>query len=82
MSQNILHVNKVNHFEKHKLYVELSNGVSGYFDLTPYLDKGVFSRLKNIDYLKKVKTDTFGICWPEGQDLSANTIEYELQTIA
>ena len=78
----MIHVNKVQYAERYKLYVELSNGISGYFDLTPYLDKGVFTQLKNIDYLKKVKPDTFGICWPNGQDLSADTIEYELQSIA
>ena len=78
----MIHVNKVKHTEKYKLYIELSNGVSGYFDLTPYLEKGIFTQLKDIDYLKKVKPDTFGICWPKGQDLSADTIEYELQPIA
>ena len=78
----MLHVDKVEYAEKHKLYVELSNGVSGYFDLFPYLDKGIFIQLEDIDYLKTVKTDTFGICWPKGQDLSTDTIEYELQPIA
>ena len=78
----MIHVNKVEYVEKYTLYVELSNGVSGYFDLSPYVDKGVFAQLKDIDYLRKVQPDTFGICWPQGQDLSADTIEYELKSIA
>jgi|UPI000375F6D1 hypothetical protein len=75
----MLHVNKVQHAEEYKLYIELSNGLSGYFDLSPYLNKGIFTQLRDINYLKKVKKDTFGICWPKGQDLSADTIECGLQ---
>ncbi len=77
----MLHVNKVEHTENHKLFVELSNGESGYFDLSPYLDKGIFTELRDIKYLQQVKPDAFGICWPNGQDLSADTIEYELDKI-
>lgn len=75
----MLRVNKVLHHKNYVLYVELTNGVKGYFDLSPYLDKGVFTQLKSIDYLKMVKPDTFGIYWPKGQDLSADTIEHEIQ---
>ena len=78
----MLHVHKVQHAKEYKLYVELSNGISGYFDLSPYLDKGIFTQLKDVSYLKQVKSDSFGICWPKGQDLSADTIEYELQQVA
>lgn len=75
----MLGVNKVSYHKNYALYVELSNGVKGYFDLSPYLDKGIFIQLKNTDYLKMVKPDTCGIYWPKGQDFSADTIEYEIQ---
>lgn len=75
----MINVKKVNYFDQYKLYIELSNGISGYFDVSPYIDKGIFSQLKDIDYLKCVKPDTFGICWSKGQDFSADTIAYELQ---
>ncbi len=39
----------------HTLFVELSNGCSGSFDVKPYLEKGVFKELKDINYFKKVK---------------------------
>ena len=76
----MLGVHKVSYHKNYMLYVELSNGVKGYFDLSPYLDKGIFIQLKNTDYLKMVKPDTCGIYWPKGQDFSADTIEYEIQS--
>ncbi len=66
----------------HKLFVELSNGKKGIFDVTPYLDKGVFSELKDENYFKQVKPFFIGISWPHDQDFSADTIEYEMTTDA
>ena len=77
----MLCVNKVHYFSDYKLYVELSSGVAGYFDVSPYLNKGIFTQLKEVDYLQLVKTDTFGVYWPKGQDFSADTIQHELQPI-
>lgn len=75
----MLKVKHVSYHDDYKLYVVLSNGVCGYFDIAPYIDKGIFNQLKNIDYLKTVKTNFAGICWPNGQDFSADTIEHEMQ---
>ena len=75
----MLGVSKVSYHKKYVLYVELTNGLKGYFDLSPYLDKGIFIQLKNPEYLKIVKPNTCGIYWPGGQDFSADTIECELQ---
>ena len=71
----MLSVSSVSYHSGYALYVELSNGVSGYFDVTPYLDKGIFVQLKDIDYLKQVQPNFAGICWPRGHDFSADTIE-------
>jgi len=76
----MLGVKDVWHHSGHILYVELTNSKSGYFDVYPYIDKGIFVQLKDMNYLKMVKPDTFGIFWPEGQDFSADTIEYEMRT--
>ncbi|MDE0154183.1 MAG: DUF2442 domain-containing protein [Gammaproteobacteria bacterium] len=75
----MLRVHKVLHHKNYVLYVELNNGSKGYFDLSPYLDKGIFVQMKDMGYLKTVKPDSCGIYWPKGQDFSADTIEYEMQ---
>jgi hypothetical protein len=74
----MLKVIKVQHHKDHILLVELSDGSKGYFDVTPYLDKGIFTQLKDIHYLKLVKINFCGICWPAGQDFSADTIAHYL----
>jgi hypothetical protein len=75
----MLGVKKVNYHDEYTLYVELTNNKSGYFDVTPYLDKGIFTQLQKKDYFKKVSVDSFGICWPNGQDFSADTIDYNIK---
>jgi hypothetical protein len=65
--------------ENHKLIILLSNGKKGIFDVSPYLDKGVFHELKELPYFRLVKVAYGGVLWPHEQDFSAETIEYELQ---
>jgi len=75
----MLRVTKVSHYRDYLLRVELSNGAEGYFDVSPYLDKGIFSQLRNREYLKMARPDACGIRWPQGHDFSADTIEYEMR---
>ncbi|MGM0656864.1 MAG: DUF2442 domain-containing protein [Thermodesulfobacteriota bacterium] len=63
------------------LFVELSDGRTGIFDVKPYLEKGVFKQLKDKNYFKQVKPFFCGITWPNEQDLSADTIAYELKQL-
>ena len=64
--------------ENHTLYVKLSNGIDGIFDVKPYLDFGIFMELKDPNYFSKVKTAFGGVMWPNEQDFSPETIEHEL----
>ena len=77
----MLKVVKVDAKDDYTLFVELSNGFSGSFDVKPYLEKGVFKELKDINYFKQVKPFFCGISWPNEQDLSADTIAYELKNL-
>jgi len=65
--------------ENYRLKIELSTGKQGIFDVSPYLDKGVFCELKEENYFRQVKVAFGGIMWPHEQDFSPETIEYELQ---
>ncbi|HBI24843.1 MAG TPA: DUF2442 domain-containing protein [Nitrospiraceae bacterium] len=57
----------------YKLRIRLSNGKNGLFDVSPYLDKGVFHELKDPQYLRRVKVAFGGIMWPHEQDFSAES---------
>jgi hypothetical protein len=75
----MLKVIKVKADNDYTLSVELSDGRFGSFDVKPYLDKGVFTQLKDKNYFKRVKPFFCGIVWPDEQDLSADTIACELK---
>ena len=77
----MLKVTKVIAKDNYTLFVELSDGRLGYFDVKPYLEKGVFTQLKDKNYFKQVKPFFCGIAWPNEQDLSADTIAFEFKTI-
>ncbi|OPY67304.1 MAG: hypothetical protein A4E57_02366 [Syntrophorhabdaceae bacterium PtaU1.Bin034] len=63
----------------YRLSIELSNGRKGIFDVAPYVDKGVFTELKDPAYFRSVRPAFGGIVWPHEQDFSPETVEYELQ---
>ena len=75
----MIKVNYVEARDNYILLVKLSNGKEGAFDVKPYLDKGIFTELKDKNYFSSVKTGFGGIIWPHEQDFSADTIEYEMQ---
>ena len=77
----MLTVSSVEYTSSSLLAVSLSNGVTGFFDVSAYTDKGFFKELANENYLKLVKIDSsgMGICWPNEQDFSADTLEIELK---
>jgi len=63
----------------YKLIISLSNGKKGIFDVSPYLEKGVFKELKKKHYFRLVKVAFGGVMWPDEQDFSPETIDYELK---
>ena len=79
----MLNVLSVRALDNWRLKVALSNGKEGVFDMSPYLDKGVFCELKDVEYFTQVSTvyGNSGIGWPNEQDLSAYTLDSGLQEV-
>lgn len=65
------------------MQISLSNGTTGLFDVSSYIKQGMFTELSNETYLKLVEVDdsSMGICWPNDQDFSADTLGCELDII-
>jgi len=51
------------------LFITFSNGESGVLDMKPYLNFGVFSRIKDTKSFKKVRVAFDTIEWESGVDL-------------
>lgn len=66
---------------EYKIKVTLSTGDIGIFDVTPYLEKGVFKELKDYHYFKRAKIEYGTIVWPNEQDFSPDTIEIKMNKI-
>jgi len=46
------------------LLVRLSNGKAGEFEVSGYLDKGIFQELKGCSYFKQARAAFGGVVWP------------------
>ena len=67
-------VTKVEPLPDYRLYVEIADGRKGVFDLTPYLDKGVFKELKEVSYFNRVGILYGAVTWPNEQDIAPETL--------
>lgn len=64
--------------EAKKVAVVFSDGMSGVFDVAPYIKSDFFKQLEDDAYFKQVRLFFSGIGWPDGQDLGPDTIEADL----
>ncbi len=60
--------------DDYKLAITFENGERRIFDVTPYLDKGVFTELKNVNYFRRVRVAFGAVEWPHEQDFSHDTL--------
>ena len=66
----------------HTLQITSEDGITGIFDVSPYLELEAFRDLKNAEAFQKVKNGGYFIEWECGADLSADTIEAHLKITA
>ena len=74
-------VTKFEILSDYKIKITLSNGKTGIFCVKPYLDKGIFTELKDYNYFKRAKLEYGTICWANGQDFSPETLEMRMEEI-
>ncbi len=55
-----------------------SSGVSGIFDVKPYLRGSAFKELEDESYFRLVRPAHHGIMWPHEQDFSSDTIIWDI----
>ena len=74
-------VNIVKPKSEYRIYIEIKDGRKGIFDMKPYLDKGVFQELKDINYFNQVGVLFGAITWPNEQDIAPETLISEMQLV-
>ncbi|MDA0745372.1 MAG: DUF2442 domain-containing protein [bacterium] len=76
------YVKHVRPLENYQMEVTFENGEHRIFDLTPYLNLGVFVRLQNLAIFQAARVIAGSIEWPGGVDLSYDTLYLESRPIA
>ncbi|BDI04652.1 DUF2442 domain-containing protein [Sphaerotilus microaerophilus] len=71
-------VTSVKPLDGHRIYVELADGRRGVFDLTPYLNHGVFRELQDPVYFRRVGIQFGAVTWPHDQDIAPETLIAEM----
>jgi hypothetical protein len=75
------YVKQVKPIENYFLKLWFDNEEQKIFDLKPYLNKGIFSQLKNISLFNSARVVAGSVEWPNGLDLSYDTLYLESVTI-
>lgn len=65
---------RVRALDNYCIEVSLQDERIGRFDMTPYLDIGLFKRLREPGYFARVDVQFGAICWPDGQDIAPETL--------
>ena len=63
----------------YRIDIRTSSGISGIFDVKPYLKGSAFKELENASYFQQVSPAHHGIRWPNEQDFSSDTIIWDIQ---
>jgi hypothetical protein len=75
----MIKVKSVEPLADYKLRIILSDGRKGIFDMSPYLDRGVFRELKDPRYFRRAYVGYGTVVWPHEQDVAPDTIKMLLQ---
>ena len=76
------HVKQVRPLEDYQLEVIFENGEQRLFNMKPYLQKGVFVRLRNRAVFRSARVVAGSVEWPGELDLSYDTLYLESQPMA
>jgi len=77
----MIEVIKAEAIEDYKLKLTFDNGETKIKDMKPYLDKGIFKKLKDINVFNNVKIKYGTISWEDDIDMCADSLYETSKTI-
>jgi hypothetical protein len=72
--KKVLSVTPLDDFE---LWLEFDSHEKRVFDVKPYLNRGIFTQLRDLEYFKQVRPFLDSITWPNGQDFDPDHLYLE-----
>jgi hypothetical protein len=76
------YVKSVESIDDNRLDLIFENGEHRIFEVTPYLSRGIFSRLKNPAVFRAARVVSGSVEWPGGLDLSYDTLYIESRPVS
>jgi hypothetical protein len=73
-----MRINNVRPLSNYRLQIISEEGITGIFDVTPYLSYEAFESLKEMSEFRKISNGGYFVEWECGADLSADTIEAKM----
>jgi len=65
--------------DDYRIEILTGSGISGVFDVKPYLKGSAFKELADQAYFRLVRPAHHGIMWPNEQDFSSDTIIWDIK---
>ena len=66
----LIDVTHVRALDGYRLWLQFEDGASGVFDVSPYLEKGVFTALREKSVFNSVFVEGGTAAWPGGIDIA------------
>lgn len=67
--------------DDYELELTFSTGEVRLFDVKPYLDKGIFTELKDPSYFRAVRLAFGSVAWPNEQDFGPESLYVESRAL-
>lgn len=67
---DLVDVTKVRVLDGYRLWLQFEDGASGVFDVEPYLTRGVFSTLRDLEVFNAASIAGGTVSWPGGVDIA------------
>jgi hypothetical protein len=78
----MIRVTAVRPMDDYHLELEFNSGETRLFDVRPYLDKGIFTQLKDPSYFRRVRLAFGSVAWPNEQDFGPDSLYAESRPLA
>lgn len=73
----MIKVTAVKALDNYQLELSFNTGETRVFDVSPYLDKGIFTELRDPSYFGTVRLAFGSIAWPNEQDFGPESLYVE-----
>jgi len=67
-------IHQVKPLANYELEVTFANGECRVFDAKPYLERGIFNRLKDVSLFNQAYVAFDTVCWPGDLDIAPDTV--------